>query len=524
MSVYKGISKDCGCRDNQNLFRFDKLNDMEERKKREKVPNLESLTIGSCTVALTLDTRYRDEKGKYHASIRFTVNGSRYFLHLGYKYSVAEFDAINKADGRGRGGNQSQNFIDRNLLVELYNQYVDLVRDMYNKGTLKSVDNIRAVITGRISTYGNTDESTAPYANSFIGLWNEVISQKKASTAETYRNARDCFIKSGVYDAKDGYNVDVEKIKAWIAYMKEMRYTQTTIGFYLRAIRVVFKACISNGYMREKDYPFSATDPMKVKIPSGSSRKADFLNIDQMTELYEFYVNGEIPKKYKHPDEMKQSLGMLLAQYLCNGCNLYDLALLRYDDYYDISEHKALRFFRHKTKDHSESGSEVIIPIIPPLRRILDDLAAPFKKGALLFPFLLGEGIDPDSKKARDKIHQENHNVADRVKKIAEIIDWDVKPSSTFARHSFATNLSRSKVPMDYISFAMGHSLGNKGQITKRYISPYPIEEQMQYNSYLLDLSELKALRQKDMTKEELVKMVKETMTKEELLSLLLGK
>jgi hypothetical protein len=70
----------------------------------------------------------------------------------------------------------------------------------------------------------------------------------------------------------------------------------------------------------------------------------------------------------------------------------------------------------------------------------------------------------------------------------------------------------------------MGHSLGNKGQITKRYISPYPIEEQMQYNSYLLDLSELKSLRQKDMTKEELVKMVKETMTKEELLSLLLGK
>jgi integrase len=497
---------------------------MEERKKREKIPNLESLTIGNCTVALTLDTRYRDENGKYHASIRFTVNGSRYFLHLGYKYSVAEFDAINKADGRGRGGNQSQNFIDRNQLVELYNQYVDLVRDMYNKGTLKSVDNIRAVITGRISTYGNTDESTSPYANSFIGLWNEVISQKKASTAETYRNARDCFIKSGVYDAKDGYNVDVEKIKAWIAYMKEMRYTQTTIGFYLRAIRVVFKACISNGYMREKDYPFSASDPTKVKIPSGSSRKADFLNIDQMTELYEFFVNGEIPKEYKHPEEMRQSLGMFLAQYLCNGCNLYDLALLRYDDYYDISEHKALRFFRHKTKDHSESGSEVIIPIIPPLKKILDELAAPVKKGALVFPFLLGEGVDPDSKSARDRIHQENHNVADRVKKIAEIIDWDIKPSSTFARHSFATNLSRSKVPMDYISFAMGHSLGNKGQITKRYISPYPIEEQMQYNSYLLDLSELKALRQKDMTKEELVKMVKETMTKEELLSLLLGK
>ncbi|MBQ1582919.1 MAG: recombinase, partial [Prevotella sp.] len=65
---------------------------------------------------------------------------------------------------------------------------------------------------------------------------------------------------------------------------------------------------------------------------------------------------------------------------------------------------------------------------------------------------------------------------------------------------------------------------GNTGQITKRYISPYPIEEQMQYNSYLLNLEELKALRQKDFSKEELVKMVKESMTKEELLSLLLDK
>jgi hypothetical protein len=46
----------------------------------------------------------------------------------------------------------------------------------------------------------------------------------------------------------------------------------------------------------------------------------------------------------------------------------------------------------------------------------------------------------------------------------------------------------------------------------------------MQYNSYLLNLEELKSLRQKDFSKEELVKMVKESMTKEELLSLLLDK
>ena len=40
---------------------------------------------------------------------------------------------------------------------------------------------------------------------------------------------------------------------------------------------------------------------------------------------------------------------------------------------------------------------------------------------------------------------------------------------------------------------------------------------------YLLDLPELKALRHNDISKEELVKMLKDKITKEELLSLLLG-
>jgi hypothetical protein len=108
------------------------------------------------------------------------------------------------------------------------------------------------------------------------------------------------------------------------------------------------------------------------------------------------------------------------------------------------------------------------------------------------------------------------------MKKIAEILDWDVRPSSTYARHSFATNMSREKVSLDYISFAMGHSIGNRGQITKRYIAPYSIEEQMRNNSYLLALPELKSLRQQDKTKNELIKMVKESMSREELVKLLL--
>ena len=64
----------------------------------------------------------------------------------------------------------------RTRLVELYNQYVDLARDMSNEGTLKNIDNICAILTGRISTYGNVEEAALPYTNTFIGLtWIEQI-------------------------------------------------------------------------------------------------------------------------------------------------------------------------------------------------------------------------------------------------------------------------------------------------------------------------------------------------------------
>lgn len=491
---------------------------------RNKMATMESITFGNCAVALTLDTRYKDENNRHHCSIRFTVNGDRYYLHLGYKYNTEEFTAINKADGRGRVGGQSQNFQERIKLLEIYNNYVDLVRDLTHNGTLKSIDNIRAILTGRISTYGK--ESVDTNINSFIGVWDEVIAKKKASTADNYRDARNSFVESKVYDEKDGYYVSIDQVKSWIDYLKKKGRTQTTIGIYLRAIRVAFNACINRGYMLKKDYPFSPTDPSKIKIPVGNSRRDKFFNVDQMTELYKFYLNGYIPQKYKTPDEIKQSLALFLAQYLCNGCNLYDIALMRYNDYFFSNDRKAIRFLRHKPRDISETTIEVIVPILPPLKKIMDDWAAPVKKDALIFPFLLGDileqGFKDDSKKAKNRIHQENHNIGDRMKKIAEILDWDVRPSSTYARHSFATNMSREKVSLDYISFAMGHSIGNRGQITKRYIAPYSIEEQMRNNSYLLALPEMKSLRQQGKTKNEIIKMVKESMSREELVKLLL--
>ena len=56
------------------------------------------------------------------------------------------------------------------------------------------------------------------------------------------------------------------------------------------------------------------------------------------------------------------------------------------------------------------------------------------------------------------------------------------------AGHSFATNLTHSGVPHNYISESMGHSVDSN--ITNRYIDAFPLAQQMEFNSRLLKLND----------------------------------
>ena len=131
---------------------------------------------------------------------------------------------------------------------------------------------------------------------------------------------------------------------------------------------------------------------------------------------------------------------------------------------------------------------EVIVPITEPMREIINAYSTIPKKDQLVFPFLMGDAIDKDANVIRKRTCQKNKNIRDRLKKLMDAIGWSISLTGTYARHSFATNLHAAKVPMEYISDAMGHSLGNRGQITIRYISPYTIEERTNYNRLLLNI------------------------------------
>jgi integrase len=165
-----------------------------------------------------------------------------------------------------------------------------------------------------------------------------------------------------------------------------------------------------------------------------------------------------------------------------------------------------------KTANRTEGGSEVIVPIIEPLQRILDEIAAEPVLNGFVFPDILrGATLKIDKRK---RISQENSNVQDRVIKIChDVLHWEVRPSGTWCRHSYGTNLSHARVEEKYISESMGHSTSKS--ITDRYIAQYPLETQFEYNSRLLDTEpKITADDIKKMTEEEKTNLILELLSK----------
>ena len=130
-----------------------------------------------------------------------------------------------------------------------------------------------------------------------------------------------------------------------------------------------------------------------------------------MTELYNLFLSKQYPETWsEHYTKMAHySLGLFLVQYLCNGFNMADAARLKYDSYYFQNGGKAFRFNRKKTARNSADGSEVIIPIIEPLQKILDEIAAPPTRDGYVFPQILNGAESERDRRMRTQ--QENSNV-----------------------------------------------------------------------------------------------------------------
>ncbi len=445
-------------------------------------PIYKSTKDGKVRITMTLDPR-KGTNGEMPVCVRVRiVNLQRYFLMPNERYTSEEFASIINEDNRKKGRKRKE-------FDDFFDKLHREIKELLGKGELEASEFLE-ILTNRINGIKKTENTKT---KTIYDVWEEVLSELEDAGRLGTRNSYQVALKRFKQDMGDKVNnasINQELINKWVSRMQNPKegkpMNATTIGIYLRAFRVVVRRAAEQGVlMAEKTDLFKGVRAVNKKC----SRKNWCLNVEKMTRLFRFFesdnTKDEEGKERFDPQyrqRLFESLGMFLFSYMANGANMADLALLRYDDFYYQQEQKAMRFIRKKTRRESD-GMEVIFPILPQMQVILDRIANKPQKGGLVFN-IINEGMTDE--RITSVVACENSNIADRMEVITEMIGMEEKPSPTWCRHSFATNLRDAGISTEYISTMMGHTITSGSATTLNYLSRYNMETMMSYNSKLL--------------------------------------
>ena len=415
-----------------------------------------------------------DKQGKQAAAITlsWTEAGrrNRIYLSLGERYTAQEFAAL--CDRRKNGVKVSTA---RRWLDGEFNKVCDMVQTLLD-GDHLTADELKRRYLGIVDV--ERHDAT------FYSTWETIAHTKTVGTERAYMDARNRF-RADMGAGVDFEDINKALVNKWRLRMQAGGVSVTTINMYLRALRAILNEMGNMGYITE-DVKAMFT---KLRMSESKSRKHRYMSVETWRKLWECYESdgAELDCTDYWRARYMEALGMMLFMYLANGMNLRDVLNLRYDDFYFKSGKRMMRFIRHKTS--ARKSTEIVFPILPQLKTIIERQGEPEEPGALVFSYLLKRGVraGANSRKEQEKETDEtrlyNSVIRERMRKVCKALGIDDEPSATYCRHSFASNLMQRQVPKDYISASMGHSCTTT---TDNYIDCYGYATMVDYNSRLL--------------------------------------
>ena len=240
----------------------------------------------------------------------------------------------------------------------------------------------------------------------------------------------------------------------------------TTIGIYLRSLRTLFNNAIADGELTQEFYPFGKR---KYEIPTGNNVKKA-LTKSEIGSLYNYQPEAGSP--------LEKAKDYWFFMYLCNGMNVKDMCLLRYENL----KGDTIEFERAKTARTKRNMEPIRVPVTDPIKAIIEKWGNKKKDGkTYIFP-ILTHGITPE--RQHQLIQQVTHVINDHMKTIAKELEISADVTTYAARHSFATILQRSGVNTSFISEALGHS---NIKTTQNYLAGFEDDSKKEIAKLLTD-------------------------------------
>jgi len=278
-------------------------------------------------------------------------------------------------------------------------------------------------------------------------LIDRLIDENRLGSVGTYRDTKRRLMefKKRLY-FKD---ITCSFLESFEKYLLSKGNSVNTIGIYMRTLRAIYNKAVAENLIRSDAYPFN-----KFKIKTGTTLKRALSKPD-IKQLINYQA---VPGSREW-----HSLNLFLFSYFTRGMNMMDMAHLTWKD--NIIGDRIV-YTRAKTANTKNSMEPIIIKIEPEIKAILERYS---NKSIYVFP-ILEPGLSPLTQRYRTKAALKK--IGTDISGIARSLNIDVPSRIThyWARHTYATALKRSGIPIAVISEALGHS---SESTTKAYLDKF---------------------------------------------------
>jgi len=252
-------------------------------------------------------------------------------------------------------------------------------------------------------------------------------------------------------------------LKKFEKYLKGKGKKKSTLGIYVRNLRVLFNLAIKKHHVKA-EYPFNEHKPKT------SSKRKIALTAEQISLIANYQTDD--PKAQFYRD-------MFMFSFLACGMNMTDIARLKYSNI----EGNEIVFVRKKTEAEENTEEPLQIPITKRMQSIIDTHGIrAVGYDSFIFPILRPEW---DEERKFTEVRQLTKMVNQHLKRIAKAVKIKENVSSYVARHSWATISKNTGASTEYISEQLGHS---SVLVTKSYLKGFEKATREQQSSKIEDV------------------------------------